>query len=201
MYVCSEVYFLREKLRMRIVTIANQVLYSTHNKCIRNYKQSGAGFGDSLSGKVDAADCLPFVHFNSPVSHLWWVQIFFECPINFLSPDRTYMHARKKISCFHVYTYKHIRMCKTMYIYVYIWGPPSLLYNWYRVFPGGKAAGAWRWPPTTSSAEVEGRVELYICSPSGPSWPVLGRTFLYSQRRYEGNKTKQNKKEYIGSST
>jgi len=26
-------------------------------------------------------------------------------------------------------------------------GPPSLLYNGYRVFPGGKAAGAWRWPP------------------------------------------------------
>jgi hypothetical protein len=24
------------------------------------------------------------------------------------------------------------------------WGPPSLLYNGYRVFPGGKAAGAWR---------------------------------------------------------
>jgi hypothetical protein len=23
------------------------------------------------------------------------------------------------------------------------WGPPSLLYNRYRVFPGGKAAGAW----------------------------------------------------------
>jgi hypothetical protein len=23
-------------------------------------------------------------------------------------------------------------------------GPPSLLYNAYRVFPGGKAAGAWR---------------------------------------------------------
>ena len=27
------------------------------------------------------------------------------------------------------------------------WGPPSLLYNRYRVFPGGKAAGAWRWAP------------------------------------------------------
>jgi hypothetical protein len=24
------------------------------------------------------------------------------------------------------------------------WGLPSLLYNGYRVFPGGKAAGAWR---------------------------------------------------------
>ena len=24
------------------------------------------------------------------------------------------------------------------------WGPPSLLYNRYRVIPGGKAAGAWR---------------------------------------------------------
>jgi hypothetical protein len=23
------------------------------------------------------------------------------------------------------------------------WGPPSLLYNGYRVYPGGKAAGAW----------------------------------------------------------
>jgi hypothetical protein len=29
------------------------------------------------------------------------------------------------------------------------WGPPSLLYNEYRVFPGSKAAGAWCWPPTT----------------------------------------------------
>jgi len=28
------------------------------------------------------------------------------------------------------------------------WGPPSLLKNGYRVFPGGKAAGAWRWTPT-----------------------------------------------------
>jgi hypothetical protein len=28
--------------------------------------------------------------------------------------------------------------------------------------------------PPPSSAEVEGRVELYIYSPSGPSWPVIG---------------------------
>jgi hypothetical protein len=27
-------------------------------------------------------------------------------------------------------------------------GPISLLYNGYRVFPGCKAAAAWRWPPT-----------------------------------------------------
>jgi hypothetical protein len=28
------------------------------------------------------------------------------------------------------------------------WGLSSLLYNGYRVIPGDKAAGAWRWPPT-----------------------------------------------------
>ena len=40
-------------------------------------------------------------------------------------------------------------------------------------FPGGKAAGAWRWPPTSSSADVKERVGLYLYSPSGSSWPVL----------------------------
>ena len=29
-----------------------------------------------------------------------------------------------------------------------LWGQSSLLYNGYRVFPGGKASGAWRWQPT-----------------------------------------------------
>ena len=45
------------------------------------------------------------------------------------------------------------------------WGPPSLLYNGYR-----------RWPHTPSSAEVKERVELYLYSTSGPSWPVRGWT-------------------------
>ena len=33
--------------------------------------------------------------------------------------------------------------------------------------------------PPPSSVEVKGTVELYICSPSGPSLPVLGRTLLH----------------------
>jgi hypothetical protein len=30
------------------------------------------------------------------------------------------------------------------------WGPPNLMYNGYRVFPGGKMAGAWYWTPIPS---------------------------------------------------
>jgi hypothetical protein len=53
--------------------------------------------------------------------------------------------------------------------------PPSLLYKAYRVFAGVKPAQEWRGVdhPPRSNAEVKERVELYICSPSGPSWPVL----------------------------
>ena len=55
------------------------------------------------------------------------------------------------------------------------WGPLSLLYNGYRVFPRGvkrPLRGVDHPPP--SSVEVEGRVELYICSPSGSSWTGIG---------------------------
>ena len=47
------------------------------------------------------------------------------------------------------------------------------------LFPGVKAAGTWRWPPITSNAEVKERVELYLYSTFGPSWPVIEWTFLY----------------------
>ena len=42
------------------------------------------------------------------------------------------------------------------------WDPPSHLYNGYRLFPGGKAAEAWRWPPILSSTKVKERVWLYL---------------------------------------
>jgi hypothetical protein len=41
-------------------------------------------------------------------------------------------------------------------------------------FTGVKRPGRGADPPT-SSAEVEGRVELYICSSIGTSWSVIGR--------------------------
>jgi hypothetical protein len=47
------------------------------------------------------------------------------------------------------------------------------VYNEYRVFPGVKVAGAWRWPLTPSSAEIKESVELYLYSIFGPSWPLI----------------------------
>jgi len=64
------------------------------------------------------------------------------------------------------------------------WGPPSLLYNGYRVsFPGVKRPGRGVDHPHPSRAEVKERVELYIYSASGPSWHVLGRTLPLPIRR------------------
>jgi hypothetical protein len=53
-------------------------------------------------------------------------------------------------------------------------GPtPSLLYNVYRVFHRGvKRPGCGLDYPPPSSAEVKERVELYLYSTFGPSWPV-----------------------------
>jgi hypothetical protein len=41
-------------------------------------------------------------------------------------------------------------------------------------FPGVKRPGHGVDHPPPSSAKVKERVELYLYSPSGPSWPVLG---------------------------
>jgi len=42
-----------------------------------------------------------------------------------------------------------------------------------------KSAEWWRWIPTTSSAEVKERIELFIYSPFEPSPPVVGWFLLY----------------------
>jgi len=65
------------------------------------------------------------------------------------------------------------------------WSPPSLLYNGYRDFPGGKAAGTWRWPSTSSSAEVKERIELFFYTPlwfHGLFWGDLYLYLYYSYR-------------------
>jgi hypothetical protein len=56
----------------------------------------------------------------------------------------------------------------------YTWGSPGFQYNVYQLLPGGRVimAGVDHLPP--SSAEVRKKVELYLNSYCGPSWPVQG---------------------------
>jgi hypothetical protein len=42
------------------------------------------------------------------------------------------------------------------------------------LFPGGKAPGRGVNHPPPPNAEIKERVELYLYSPSGPSWNVIG---------------------------
>jgi hypothetical protein len=59
------------------------------------------------------------------------------------------------------------------------WGPPSLLYNGYRVsISEVKRPGCGVNHPHPSSAEVKERVDLYLYSPFGPSGTVLGGNVL-----------------------
>ena len=53
------------------------------------------------------------------------------------------------------------------------WGQPSLLYNGYCVFPGGKVGGAWRSPPTPHLAPRL-RIEESYTSP----YPLELRSLL-----------------------
>jgi hypothetical protein len=56
-----------------------------------------------------------------------------------------------------------------------LWGPPSLLYNGYRVsFSGVKQTRRDVNHLSLSNAEVKESVELYICSLCGRSWFVIG---------------------------
>ena len=60
---------------------------------------------------------------------------------------------------------------------------------------GSKETGAWCWPPTPPRVDFKERVELDLCSPSGPSWPVPGRTspillLSCSERKYTQHHTR-----------
>jgi hypothetical protein len=50
-------------------------------------------------------------------------------------------------------------------------------------FPGVKRPGRGVDHPPSSSTEVKEELELYLYSPSGPSWPVIG---LNLQKYYKG---------------
>ena len=72
---------------------------------------------------------------------------------------------------------------------------PVLLYSKYSLsFPGVKRSGRGVNHPPQSSAEIKERVELYLYSPSGPSWPVLVQTLTPLHDVTIARKTGSNKR-------
>ena len=64
------------------------------------------------------------------------------------------------------------------------WGPPSLLYNGYRVFPGGKVRpGSAADHSPSSKCRGHGRVELYLYPLSGPHRACNGITLHFNYHR------------------
>jgi hypothetical protein len=61
-------------------------------------------------------------------------------------------------------------------------GPTQSPIQWVPRLSRGEAYVAWHWPPTHLAPRLKG-MELYLCSPSGSSWPVLGWTTLGSIAR------------------
>ena len=63
-----------------------------------------------------------------------------------------------------------------------------------RFSPGRKSVEAWRLPPTQCSAEVKERVLVYLYTPSGLSWSVLGWPLLsHFIEKINGNGKKDRK--------
>ena len=58
-------------------------------------------------------------------------------------------------------------------------GPTQPPVQWVPDLSQGKAAGAWCCLPTPSRRRGHQRVELYLYSPSGLQWPVIGWTLPY----------------------
>ena len=75
-------------------------------------------------------------------------------------------------------TWKYIWQCIWQYANLY---KVSVLAMGTGSFPGVKRPGRGADHPPPSKRQGHERVELYLYSPSGPSWPVMGRALLYMQ--------------------
>jgi hypothetical protein len=99
-----------------------------------------------------------YVQFQ-PAYHVYCVP----CPCTVLYKDTNHYHH-------HHHHHHHHRTPPDR-----LWGPLSLLHCGQRVaLLGVKRRGRGFDHPPPTSVEVEERIELYLYSPSGPSWPLLG---------------------------
>ena len=140
------------------VQLFSAILYSPLNMCLATSRPKflSLSFLPSFSYNIDFL----FVHFVS----LYWTGI--AQSVKRLATGRTVRGSKKKKSRLGR-DFSHQSRSAL--------GPNQPPIQWEPgLFSGDKAAGTWCWPPTPSSAETKERVELYVYSQFGSSWPVLG---------------------------
>ena len=164
-------------LPLHALTFTHVLLYGRNQFLGAEYGSTSYSINEEIACSSENVRVYFRVYRSLPRSLSWWIHIcYFDCMWSKVGAEVTQLVLRLATG----WTVRGSNPGKDEIFRTRLWGPPSLLYNGYRVsFTGVKRPGCRGNHPPPSSAGVKERVELYLYSPCEPSLPVLGLTLLF----------------------